>query len=541
MLKLSEQEKHFSLDDLRHDEAAFDAFRKEAERLAEAEENKTTEAEQRSAFEKAVARLFGALNTFVRLENSLQFKGSDDFAADVARYEHAIPGGLAAVRSGEEKNSEDVAVLGRAFQMFERLEAVAYPMIIPPLDPSNKDGWRNIGASLKEAMREGSVNPAAKAYATMATAYAKNQPDVFNTALTQYRDGYLKGKFDKELSKAGQEQYFNYYEFFIKSFTIYLMGFLFACAYWLRLTPAFRVTALRLAMLAFVIHIVGLVFRMHLQGRPPVTNLYSSAIFIGVAMAIFGIAMEYIFKNGIAVLVATSAGVTLLIAHNLSLDGDTMKLLQAVLDTNIWLSTHVTTITLGYASMFVAGLLATFYIVLGLLTRNLVPDLAKSLGRMVYGVVCFATLFSFVGTVLGGIWADQSWGRFWGWDPKENGALMIVIWCAVILHARWGGMIRERGLMAMAIFGNIVTAYSWFGVNMLGVGLHSYGFMDEAFKWLIAYIATQVILIGACMLPAAYWSSPAFKAVAKGASKKEPTPEGEFAAARKILPREQAG
>ena len=64
---------------------------------------------------------------------------------------------------------------------------------------------------------------------------------------------------------------------------------------------------------------------------------------------------------------------------------------------------------------------------------------------MHYGVVCFATLLSFTGTVLGGIWADQSWGRFWGWDPKENGALLIVIWNALILHARWGGLVKAAG------------------------------------------------------------------------------------------------
>ena len=61
----------------------------------------------------------------------------------------------------------------------------------------------------------------------------------------------------------------------------------------------------------------------------------------------------------------------------------------------------------------------------------------------------------------------SSWGRFWGWDPKENGALLIVIWNAIILHARWGGMIRERGLMNLAVFGNIVTAFSWFGVKII--------------------------------------------------------------------------
>ncbi len=178
-----------------------------------------------------------------------------------------------------------------------------------------------------------------------------------------------------------------------------------------------------------------------------------------------------------------------------------MEMLRAVLDTNLWLATHVVVVTTGYASMFVAGLLAIIYIVRGFFTRTLTPDMARALSRMVYGIVCFATLFSFVGTILGGIWADQSWGRFWGWDPKENGALLIVLWNAVILHARWGGMIRERGLMAMAVFGNIVTSFSWFGVNMLGIGLHSYGFMDKAFPWLVGFDISQVALIGLAMLP----------------------------------------
>jgi len=182
-------------------------------------------------------------------------------------------------------------------------------------------------------------------------------------------------------------------------------------------------------------------------------------------------------------------------------------MMQAVLDSNIWLATHVVVITFGYSTMFLAGMLAAAYVFLGMFTCLLTRETAKKLSGMVYGVICFATLFSFVGTVLGGIWADQSWGRFWGWDPKENGALLIVLWCALILHARWGGLIRQRGLMAMAIFGNAITAFSWFGVNMLGVGLHSYGFMDKAFPWLVAFVIAQVVLIILSRLPASKWSS----------------------------------
>ncbi|PIR15461.1 MAG: hypothetical protein COV48_14245 [Elusimicrobia bacterium CG11_big_fil_rev_8_21_14_0_20_64_6] len=126
---------------------------------------------------------------------------------------------------------------------------------------------------------------------------------------------------------------------------------------------------------------------------------------------------------------------------------------------------------------------------------------------MTYGVIAFSLFFSFIGTVLGGIWADQSWGRFWGWDPKENGALLIVLWNALILHMRFAGYVRERGIMLMAVFGNIITSVSWFGVNMLGIGLHSYGFMDSAFWWLLGFSVSQLVLIALGALPPRFWSN----------------------------------
>ena len=148
---------------------------------------------------------------------------------------------------------------------------------------------------------------------------------------------------------------------------------------------------------------------------------------------------------------------------------------------------------------------------------------------MVYGVIAFALLFSFVGTVLGGIWADQSWGRFWGWDPKENGALLIVIWNAIILHARWGKLVKTRGIMQMAVLGNCVTAFSWFGVNMMGVGLHSYGFMDKAMAWLIGFCVLQVAIAALAGLPIGRWRSFARPAQA-GRSKQSSWPASDEAA-----------
>src|SRR5262249_30777586 len=185
------------------------------------------------------------------------------------------------------------------------------------------------------------------------------------------------------------------------------------------------------------------------DGRPPVTNLYSSAIFVGWVAVLMGLVLERLSRKGFGSLVSSLIGFsTLIIAHNLAAQGDTLELMRAVLDSNFWLSTHVVSITVGYGSTFLAGALGIVYVVRRAWDKSWTPEAATSLERMAYGVVCFSLFFSFVGTILGGIWADQSWGRFWGWDPKENGALMIVLWNAFILHARWGKMVSERGIMA---------------------------------------------------------------------------------------------
>jgi ABC-type transport system involved in cytochrome c biogenesis permease subunit len=289
---------------------------------------------------------------------------------------------------------------------------------------------------------------------------------------------------------------------------IYIVALLLAFMSWFRMTEWMRRSAFLLIALAWGIHTFGLGYRMYLEGRPPVTNLYSSAVFIGWGAVALGMILEKIYRDGVGCVVASFVGfVTLIIAHNLALGGDTMEMMRAVLNTNFWLATHVVTVTMGYASTFVAGLLAIIYILRGLLTKSLSPQSAKALARMVYGVVCFATFFSFLGTVLGGIWADQSWGRFWGWDPKENGALLIVLWNATILHARWGGLVRERGLMVLAVIGNIVTSWSWFGVNMLGIGLHSYGFTNAAFEWLMIFNGSQLAIILLALAPHKCWRS----------------------------------
>ncbi len=113
--------------------------------------------------------------------------------------------------------------------------------------------------------------------------------------------------------------------------------------------------------------------------------------------------------------------------------------------------------------------------------------------------MAFGLLFSFIGTVLGGVWADQSWGRFWGWDPKENGALIIVLWGSLLFHAKLGKMIGPLGMAVGSVLGIIVVMMAWFGINLLGVGLHSYGFTSGVANALTAYVISEAVFLIAAL------------------------------------------
>jgi ABC-type transport system involved in cytochrome c biogenesis permease subunit len=444
------------------------------------------DAAARTPFQRAAVELYGHLDYYNRLKYSVEAPDKPDLFSDLGS-----PTQLAADRPG-----------------FEAMETFSLLRAIPPAAPSVRlDGWKSAGRSLLESVAGGSVSPAVGFYAALGQAWRGHQPEAFNPLVQAYEAG-LSPRFASVMRRCAWEDFFNHAEPFYTSLVLYVAAFLLAVVSWLRWPAELGRAALRLMALAFAIATAGILTRMWLEGRPPVTNLYSSALFIGWGSVALCLVLERINRNAVASSAGSLIGFgTLVIAHNLSLSGDTLEMMRAVLDSNFWLATHVVAVTTGYASTFLAGFLAIIYIVRGVLTRTLDRATAESLARMVYGIVCFATLFSFVGTVLGGIWADQSWGRFWGWDPKENGALIIVLWNATILHCRWGGLIRQRGLMCMAVFGNIVTAWSWFGTNMLGIGLHSYGFTNAAFQGLIVWVALQLALIALAAIPPEKWRS----------------------------------
>ncbi len=272
---------------------------------------------------------------------------------------------------------------------------------------------------------------------------------------------------------------YNRLDAFYKSVYFYLLGFLLLCFSWLFFGKQLRWASWSVVLVGLLFHAVGIAMRMYIRNRPaPVTNIYESIIFVGFICVLLGIIIEFKRRDGLGLIIAIIPGSILhFVGFSYALEGDTMGRLRAVLDTNLWLSTHVVTISIGYGASAIAGLIANCYLFVRLFkpsNQKLISGISKNF----IGITLLALLFSIIGTILGGIWGDQSWGRFWGWDPKENGALLICLWLLIVVHGKWGKQLNELGVATMLALTNIVVLLAWFGVNLLDVGLHSYGYTE---------------------------------------------------------------
>jgi ABC-type transport system involved in cytochrome c biogenesis permease subunit len=245
---------------------------------------------------------------------------------------------------------------------------------------------------------------------------------------------------------------------------------------------------------------LGLTTRIYLMERPPVGTLYESLLFVGFIAPLVALVMEYRAKNGLG-LVAGSVAATMigLLAQSMMGEGDNMKMLGAVLNTRFWLTTHVLCITIGYGWCLVTSVLAHLLLI-GRVTKKISAPTQTQLLKTITTLSLFSLLFTTVGTILGGIWADQSWGRFWGWDPKENGALLIVLWLIWLIHGKIAAQISETLWLGGMAFLSVIVSIAWIGVNLLGVGLHSYGFIEGVFWGLGLFTLFETITIGGFIL-----------------------------------------
>lgn len=462
------------------------AFNEIKDRLEEIERQgqaaQMVEPALRTRFQRAMGELYTHALLYHRIQHTLAIAGSPGLAWELS------------AEPGPDRNLRE-----------EGLVQLAHFRPLLPLPGEKAEAWLSVGEGLRLQRQVNRPHPGLGILARMQGAWLTRDAMGFNAALSDLRS-LAATQRPHAMDHSDRELAFNRAEPFFVGMVLYVLAFLAVAVSWAWKRPFFPQAGFGLLIAGALVHTGGLVTRILLQGRPPVTNLYSSAIFVGWGIVVVGLVLERMYRRGFGTAVSALAGfATLIIAQHLTDSGDTMEMMRAVLDSNFWLATHVVTITIGYSGTFLAGAIALFYAVHRHVVRQPDPSDVDMLKKMTYGVICFSLFFSFVGTVLGGIWADQSWGRFWGWDPKENGALLLVLWNAIILHARWGGFVKEKGFMAMAIFGNVITSLSWFGVNLLGVGLHAYGFMDKGAIALLIFGISQVLFIVLCLLPRRFW------------------------------------
>ncbi len=391
------------------------------------------------------------------------------------------------------------SVLGAA----QRAQAL---QLFPPADKESEE-WLTLGDVLAAKLRAVSSPNASLAVAQLPLLASlvdhSTDPDAFEADLRRLHDNLVgMARTRNEYDKVELEVTYYGLDLLFYSQWLYVLAFVLVAFLWLKPSSKRLFEVAWWALLPpTVLLVAAIAMRCMIRGRPPVSTLYETTLFItAVAVAVL-MFVERVNKRRVALSVAAilgAAGLFLANSYEMRQDGgDTMPTLLAVLRTNFWLSTHVTMVAIGYSASLLAAALGHAWLILRLV-RPRSRELLSSIARMIYGAVCFGLFFSVVGTILGGVWANDSWGRFWGWDPKENGALLICLSQILILHARLGGLIRHMGLALLAIALGMVTTFSWWHVNLLGVGLHSYGFTEGAHRavWTVYFIDGGLIALG---------------------------------------------
>ena len=298
-----------------------------------------------------------------------------------------------------------------------------------------------------------------------------------------------------------REVHYNRAKPFRTAWLLYLAGFLALLASFPLASRGFSWAGMALVVAGFLSQAYGMVLRVMISGRPPVTNMYESVVWVAFGAVLFALVFEAVYKVRIFAACASAlAVVCLILADNVPILDGSISPLVPVLRDNMWLTIHVLTITLGYAAFTLA--MGIGHLNLGLyFFRPGEAVLFKNLSLFLYRALQVGTLFLAVGTLLGGVWASYSWGRFWGWDPKETWALIATLGYLAILHARMTGWIKDFGMAVGSLLGYLLVLMAWYGVNfVLGTGLHSYGFGSGGYWYVGGFVAFEAFVITAALL-----------------------------------------
>ncbi len=400
-------------------------------------------------------------------------------------------------------DKEALAVFGR-LQRLEEIESGSALAIIPLPNPGTQK-WASLDDFRQAYQRDGAKMPdSAKellgSFAQLMLSYKAGNAADFTQACDQFYQllQQVGGKEWPDPGKISLEIQYNSAKPFRWAWIIQLGAFLLMglsilmgarFAYW----PGFVLFIGGILLSAY-----GFTLRCMIAGRPPVSNMYESLIWVTFGMTVFALVFELIFKNRqFAVAGSVMAVVGFVLADNVPTVLDpSIQPLEPVLRSNYWLTIHVLTITLSYAAFLLS--LGIGHVCLWTIWKHgKDPERLKRQTRLLYRVVQVGVVLLAAGTILGGVWANYSWGRFWGWDPKETWALIALLGYVAILHGRLSGWLKDVGFTIGVVSAFLGVLMAWYGVNfILGVGLHSYGFSKGGLPYVCAFVALEFLLVG---------------------------------------------
>ena len=401
----------------------------------------------------------------------------------------------------DQKNNEDRSIfekqlfeLSKNILRFEELSYLKAIKLIPPSNGSENSEWFSpFDFIVKRVPSDNNQNEILSSIQLYLAGRMSKDEAQMDSALYNYETA-LASFVDQDINipVLEKESWMNKARLFQMSLGFYLAAFVFLAFSWMIKPILLNKLSYVLLALGTSVHGYAILVRMYIMGRPPVTTLYESVIFVSFIIVLLSIVLERFRRDGLGVFVGSVSGAILhFIGFSYASDGDTLGMLVAVLNSNFWLATHVTTITIGYGASLMAGLVGHLYLIF-LVKKEKNETVLNSIFKNLFGITLIALFFTLFGTILGGIWADQSWGRFWGWDPKENGALLIVLWQLMMIHMRLSGLAKPAEFALGMGLNNIIVALAWFGVNLLQVGLHSYGFDDGVARNLYVFIVLEL-------------------------------------------------
>ena len=374
-------------------------------------------------------------------------------------------------------------------------------LLIVPAPRSETDPWAVPDpAAVASYYNEAQFAPAFSQVTKMTGAYA--QGDMFNFSSTahQLREN-LRGLSPSIYPKERQlrlEYFYNHFESFYRAIWCYGIAFVILIAAHLRKRgTALRSIGVAIAILGLAFQASGIVMRCLIAGRPPVTNMYESIIWVSFAVSFFGMIFFARYRTPVYLLAALPVTlIALLLVHQMPIAmPSSIDPLVPVLRDNFWLTIHVLTITLSYAAFALA--MGFGHILLWRYARN--PAAASADAPMhfwLYRVLQLGVLLLAAGTILGGVWANYSWGRFWGWDPKETWALIALLCYILTLHGRLAGWWTEFGLVVASVVCFLAVLMAWYGVNfVLGKGLHSYGFGIGGETYVATFVIADLLFV----------------------------------------------